>query len=129
MYRKNRIIFCFLLSILLISGPGTASEPGVKIITHVVIIWLKPEFQTEEYINEVLAANERLREIPQVQSLQTGRALKSDRKMVDDSFHIGNAMTFNSKQDMQDYLVHPIHVEFFEKYIKDKMEKAIVFDF
>ena len=49
--------------------------------------------------------------------------------MVDDSFDIGNAMTFKSEQDMNDYIVHPIHVEFLDKYIKGKVEKAIVFDF
>ncbi len=119
----------FILAAMLIPGLCNASEPDVKTITHVVIAWLKPEFRTEEYINKVSEANERLRDIPQVQSLHTGSALVSERQMVDDSFDIGNAMTFKSKQDMNDYLVHPIHVEFLEEYIKGKVEKAIVYDF
>jgi Stress responsive A/B Barrel Domain len=129
MFGKNRILTSFLFAALLFPGFGNASEPVAKTITHVVIAWLKPEFRTEEYINKLLQANERLREIPQVQSLQTGTARKSERKMVDDSFDFGNAMTFNSKQDMQDYLVHPIHVEFIDTYIKGKAEKVTVFDF
>ncbi len=114
---------------MLLPGFCSASEPEGKTITHVVVAWFKPEFRTEEYIKEALEANQRLREIPQVQSLHTGNAIKSDRKMVDDSFDIGNAMTFKSEQDMNDYIVHPIQVEFLDKYIKGKVEKAIVFDF
>lgn len=129
MFRINRILASFLLVALLFPGSGNALEPRLKTITHVVIAWLKPEFRTEEYINKVLEANERLREIPQVHSLQTGTALKTERKMVDDSFDFANAMTFNSKQDMRDYLAHPIHVEFIDTYIKGKTEKVIVFDF
>jgi len=129
MYVKNRVTTCLLLAAILIPGLCHAAEADSVVITHVVIAWLKPEFRTEEYINKVLQANERLREIPQVQSLRTGTALKSERKMVDDSFDFGNAMTFNSKQDMQDYLVDPIHVEFIDTYIKGKTEKVIVFDF
>lgn len=129
MYRKNQLTSWLLLAAIIIPGLCHAADADSVVITHVVIAWLKPEFRSEEYISKLLQANERLREIPQVQSLQTGTALKSERKMVDDSFDIGNAMTFNSEQDMQDYLVHPLHVEFIDTYIKGKTEKAIVFNF
>lgn len=127
MYGKIQL-FSLLLSILLVVS-ANASAADSRSITHVVIAWLKPEFRTEAYMNELHAANQRLLEIPQVQSLQTGTALKSDRSTVDDSFDIGNAMTFKSEQDMQDYLVHPVHVEFFDTYIKGKVDKVVVFDF
>ncbi len=129
MTRKNLLITYLLIAAMSIPGLCNASETEAKIVTHVVIAWLKPEYRTAEFMHELLMANERLREIPQVQSLQFGNAIKSERKMVDDSFDIGNAMTFKSQQDMNDYLVHPIHIEFFETYIRGKVEKAIVFDF
>ncbi len=110
-------------------GIGNTSESETEVFTHVVIAWLKPEFRNDEYMNELLTANKRLADIPQVLSLQTGTAIASERNMVDDSFDLGNVMTFRSEQDIKDYLAHPIHVEFIDKYIKGKTEKAVVYDF
>jgi len=114
---------------MLLPGICLASEPQQKMLTHVVIAWLKPEFRTEEFMQKLLKANARLRNIPQVQSLQFGNAIKSERKTVDDSFDLANVMTFRSEQDVKEYLAHPIHVEFIDKYIKGKTEKTIVYDF
>ena len=125
----KRTMIHLLLALMLLPGLCLASGPQDKMLTHVVIAWLKPEFRTEEFMQKLLKANARLREIPQVQSLQFGNAIKSERKSVDDSFDIGNMMTFKSEQDMQDYLVHPIHEEFVDTYIKGKVEKAVAFDF
>lgn len=126
---KSRISICFLLMSFLMPGIGNTSESETEVFTHVVIAWLKPEFRNDEYMNELLTANKRLADIPQVLSLQTGTAIASERNMVDDSFDLGNVMTFRSEQDIKDYLAHPIHVEFIDKYIKGKTEKAVVYDF
>ena len=91
--------------------------------------WFKPEFRTEEYIKKLFEANERLLDIPQVQSMRIGNALKSDRERVDDSFDLGNAITFKSVQDMNDYLVHPIHAKFINEFITGKVEKVVAYDF
>jgi hypothetical protein len=125
----ERISILILLTTILMPGPCIASETGAKTVTHVVIAWLKPEFRTEEYMHKLFEANQRLREIPQVLSLQIGSPIESERTLVDDSFDFGNVMIFNSEQDMKDYLLHPIHTEFIEQYVKGKVEKAVVYDF
>ena len=129
MNRKNRIITQFLLAALLMPGLCIAAEPESKVITHFVIAWLKPEFRTEENIKKLFEANERLLDISQVQSMRIGNALKSERERVDDSFDLGNAITFKSVQDMNDYLVHPIHAKFINEFITGKVEKVVAYDF
>ncbi len=129
MNRKNQVITQFLLAALLMPVLCVVAEPESKVITHVVIAWLKPEFRTEEYIKKLFEANERLLDIPQVQSMRIGNALRSDRERVDDSFDLGNVITFKSAQDMNDYLVHPIHAKFINEFITGKVEKVIAYDF
>ncbi|MBT7952283.1 MAG: Dabb family protein [Gammaproteobacteria bacterium] len=125
----ERISILLLLTTILMPGLCIASGTGAKTVTHVVIAWLKPEYRTEDYMHKLFEANQRLREIPQVLSLEIGSAIESERKTVDDSFDFGNVMIFNSEQDMKDYLVHPVHTEFVEQYIKGKVEKVVVYDF
>jgi stress responsive alpha/beta barrel protein len=126
---KNLISIFVLLISILIPDSGSATEPKAETLTHIVIIWLKPEFQSEEFIEKLLKANEGLRDIPQVLSMQTGDVIKSDRKIVDDSFDVGIMFTFNSEQDLKEYLEHPIHIKFLENYIKEKVERVVVYDF
>lgn len=106
-----------------------SAEPETNVITHIVIAWLKPEFRTEEYLKKLFEANERLRDIPQVQSIRIGNPIQSDRDRVDDSFDLGNAITFKSVQDMNEYLVHPIHEKFISEFIAGKTAKVVAYDF
>ena len=129
MTRKNQIITPFLLAALLMSGLCAAAEPERKVIAHVVVAWLKPEFQTEGYIEKLFEANKLLLDIPQVQSMRTGRPVKSNAKRADDSFDLGNVLTFKSIEDMNEYLVHPIHAKFISDFITGKVEKVIAYDF
>ncbi len=129
MNRKNQVITQFLLVALLMPVLCVVAEPESKVITHVVIAWLKPEFRTEEYIKKLFEANERLLDIPQVQSMRIGNPVKSNAKRVDDSFDLGNVLTFSSIQDMNEYLVHPIHAKFINEFITGKVEKVIAYDF
>jgi hypothetical protein len=129
MYRKNEFIIPFVLAALLSAGFCLAAEPEAREITHVVIAWLKPEFRTEEYLKKLFEANERLSDIPQVLSIRIGNPLESDRSRVDDSFDLANVITFNSVEDMNDYLVHPIHEKFISEFITGKVEKVIAYDF
>ncbi|MFT5132804.1 MAG: hypothetical protein ACI9SC_001272 [Gammaproteobacteria bacterium] len=129
MKRINRIVAQFLLAAMLMPGLCFSAEPETNVITHIVIAWLKPEFRTEEYLKKLFEANERLRDIPQVQSIRIGNPIQSDRDRVDDSFDLGNAITFKSVQDMNEYLVHPIHEKFISEFIAGKTAKVVAYDF
>jgi len=124
---KSQLIMVPLLLTMLISGFCYASES--KSLTHVVIVWLKPEFKNDQFLNQLLEANKKLASIPSMQSIETGRAIQSERKIVDDSYDIGMVMMFKSEDDMNDYLVHPVHIEFLENFIKGKVDKVVVYDF
>ena len=124
---KSQLIMVPLLLMMLISGFCYASES--KSLTHVVIVWLKPEFKNDQFLNQLLQANKKLASIPSMQSIETGRAIQSERKIVDDSYDIGMVMMFKSEDDMNDYLVHPVHIEFLENFIKGKVDKVVVYDF
>jgi hypothetical protein len=124
---KSQLIMVPLLLMMLISGFCYASES--KSLTHVVIVWLKPEFKNDQFLNQLLEANKKLASIPSMQSIETGRAIQSERKIVDDSYDIGMVMMFKSEDDMNDYLVHPVHIEFLENFIKGKVDKVVVYDF
>jgi len=110
-------------------GLCVAAESERKVISHVVVAWLKPEFRTEEYIKKLFEANERLLNTSQVQSMQIGNLVKSNAKRAEDSFDLSNVLTFKSIQDMNEYLVHPIHTKFINEFITGKVEKVVAYDF
>jgi hypothetical protein len=61
--------------------------------------------------------------------MSLGRAIASDRKIVDDSFDLGIHAVFANQQDMQTYLSHPEHIVFVNQFVKPKLEKLLVYDF
>jgi hypothetical protein len=124
---KSHLLILPIILAMLFSGLCSASES--KSLTHIVIVWLKPEFKNDQFINQLLEANKKLASIPSMQSIDTGIAIQSERKIVDDSYDIGMVMTFKSENDMNDYLVHPVHTEFLDNFIKGKVDRVVVYDF
>lgn len=106
-------------------------EPGaVKIdanIQHVVLLWLVAP--SDEAINALIQNTYTLADIPQVQSLHVGSALKSTRPVVDSSYHVGITLSFKSQEDLASYVGHPIHQHYVETHIKGKLAKMVVYDF
>jgi hypothetical protein len=124
---KNLYLLSFIYLFLLISActPSTDSNKGIN---HIILVWFKADTTPEE-VAAIMQATQKLTQLPQVQSLQIGSAIASERKIVDDSFSLGIYMYFANQQDMDSYLSHPQHLELVNTLIKPKLEKLLVYDF
>ena len=119
----------FSLSCLALLLPGCASmhgttETGIK---HVVFCWLKQPGD-EQLQDKLLQASRELSTIPGVIDISAGRAVPSDRPIVDDSFDIGIVMSFSSHTAMQEYLVHPEHIRRVQEVILPLCQRIQVYD-
>ena len=96
--------------------------------SHVVIFWTKPERPSAA--DELIAGAEKyLRPIPGVRSFHMGRMVKSERPVVDQSYQVALNLIFDTKQQQDDYQVHPLHLDFVEKVFKPNCARAVVYDF
>lgn len=98
-------------------------------INHVVLVWFK-QGTTKAEVDGVIEQTQKLAmAIPEVKSMRLGRAIASERKIVDDSFDLGIYFLFADEQAMQRYLNHPQHVAFVKQWVKPKLAKLVVYDF
>ena len=95
---------------------------------HIVMIWLK-EPGNQKHITEVIKATKSLNEIQVVNELRVGQSISSDRPIVDDSFDVALYMIFNSEDDLERYLVHPMHMNVVENILRPLANKVLVYDF
>ena len=127
MKRVNKYI-----SVLLIMGfmntPSFADEYNTEEqVYHVVLVWLKT-YRNEMRINKIIEASKELKNIPGVLEVSTGKVLRSARVIVDDTFDVSIIIKFASKEYLQDYLVHPIHVKIANEVIKPLANKITIYD-
>lgn len=76
-----RFFIIMLIGTLLLSCSGNQG-----MIHHVVLVWFNgnvPEGYSEKVIEETL----KLGSIPEVQRISAGKAIPSERAIVDDTFH------------------------------------------
>jgi hypothetical protein len=117
----------FLLCALFLWGCASLPHSWRQPVHHVVLVWL-PESATEQHLEDMIAATRRLGTIPGVSELRVGRAVPSDRGIVDDSFDVGIVMSFDGVDAMNRYLEHPRHLEFVERYVRGRVERLVVYD-
>jgi hypothetical protein len=120
------------ISVLLIMGfmntPSFADEYNTEEqVYHVVLVWLKT-YRNEMRINKIIEASKELKNIPGVLEVSTGKVLRSARVIVDDTFDVSIIIKFASKEYLQDYLVHPIHVKIANEVIKPLANKITIYD-
>ena len=96
-------------------------------IQHVVLCWLNEK--GKEKVDQILEASLNLNDIKELKGLKSGPVIKSVRNIVDDSFDIGFIMTFNSVDDMNAYIDHPIHKAFVVNDLKPFADRFVVYDF
>ena len=96
--------------------------------SHVVVVWTDPA--TPGAADELIAAADRyLKAIPGVLYFHAGKMASSDRPVVDQTYQVALNMQFAGKKSMEDYQVHPLHLEFVEKVFKRLRKKVVVYDF
>lgn len=116
------------ITLILISLPLKAEEfKNDEPVYHIVLIWLKT-YRNEMRINKIINASKELKNIPGVLEVTTGKVLRSSRVIVDDTFDVSVIIKFASKDYLNDYLVHPIHVKIANEIIKPLANKITVYD-
>ena len=116
------------ITLILISLPLKAEEfKNDEPVYHIVLIWLKT-YRNEMRINKIINASKELKNIPGVLEVTTGKVLRSSRVIEDDTFDVSVIIKFASKDYLNDYLVHPIHVKIANEVIKPLANKITVYD-
>ena len=116
------------ITLILVSLPLKAEEfKNDEPVYHIVLIWLKT-YRNEMRINKIINASKELKNIPGVLEVTTGKVLRSSRVIVDDTFDVSVIIKFASKDYLNDYLVHPIHVKLANEVIKPLANKITVYD-
>ena len=96
---------------------------------HVVLFRL-PEGRVGEREDLERDIGALLRGLPTVRGLWTGTPAQTkspDRLMVDDEYDVGLMVLFDDRDALEEYLAHPEHVKFAEKW--DSVCTVRVFDF
>ncbi len=118
----KRIFLFFLISTL--SNSVLSETYGIK---HIVLCWLK-EPDNLASLNLVMEISRQLKNIAQVDDLVVGKAVASDRNIVDDSFDVGLVMNFRDHQDLEQYLVHEDHVRRVKEVLVPMCQRILVYD-
>lgn len=126
---KQMIAWAGLLFLSLLTGKAKASGLKVKMekaTIHHVFFWLKnpgdgtARKRFEEGLNMLIT-------IPEIKMSHVGRALPSDRDVVDDSFTYSYLAVFENPEDQDRYQTHPVHLKFIDEY-GDLWERVQVYD-
>lgn len=121
MVHKLKFIVLLLLAAC---APAQVGKP----VHHIVLVWLKADTAPEVY-ERIVEGSKALAGIGQIRDLQVGKAIPSERPIVDDSFSMGLYMRFDSAADMHAYLTDPRHVQFVDTQVKPHLEKLVIYDF
>jgi hypothetical protein len=127
---KNATASLFVVAALILSSCTTcpfAGKPEGK-VEHIVLAWLKKPGNKADQARVIAAAKSLKADIKEVKSLAVGRALPSDRDVVDDSFDVALVMRFNSPADLASYEKNPVHVKAVVDILKPLTAKIVVHD-
>ncbi|QMU60445.1 MAG: hypothetical protein GKR92_01520 [Gammaproteobacteria bacterium] len=121
----SMIALCMFLSACT-SVTEQVDEEGA--VVHIVLIWLK-ESGNQGHIQRIIETSSQLNEIPGILEMRVGKSISSERKIVDDSFDVALYMIFENHTSMQQYLVHPEHINAVKTVLKPLASKIRVHDF
>jgi len=96
-------------------------------VMHIVLIWLK-EPDNSSHINKVVMETKKLEKIEDVQAINVGSSILSNRIIVDDSFDVGLSMEFVNTNAMERYLIHPEHIHAVKSILRPLTRKIVVYD-
>jgi hypothetical protein len=96
--------------------------------SHVVLFWTDP---AKRGAADALVAGARqyLTQAPGILHFHVGKMVGSHRPVVDQTYQVGLAIVFDSKQSQDAYQDHPAHIEFVEKVFKPNCTQVKVYDF
>lgn len=106
-----------------------ADQPAEDAINHVVLVWFKAEHRNSKFLDDIMRATRKLKNIDVVKALRVGKSIASDRPTVDDSFDMGIWLLFDNTADRDTYVADPLHVDYLKQSIEGKVEKVLIYDF
>ena len=127
----------YLLPLFLSTGCFTSKKNSLTFgngkdeespLLHIVLCWLK-EPGNVEHQEKIIEVTKSFREIPGVLDAQAGKAVASDRSIVDDSFDIGILVVVKDKDALEAYLRHPVHDDAKKKILLPLIDRLVVYDF
>ena len=117
-----------LLTLLASTGCAGLGSQHDGALQHVVLVWLKDAGSAEQRAR-IIEVSKSFRDIPGVLDVQAGKAVASDRDIVDDSFDVGILVVVPDERRLQEYLVHPIHQKAKNDVLVPLVEKMLVYAF
>ena len=119
-----------MLGFIVLLPPATswlsAADKSEKLLRHMVLYQFKPGLsaaQTKEVIDAFVALP---KAIPTIVDFEHGPNVSQEGKS--DGLTYGFVVTFNSQQDLENYIKHPVHQAYVD-VVKNRREKVVVFDY
>jgi hypothetical protein len=124
------LIACVAVWAVAAGCAGKTDDPrrGTNHPVHVVVCWLKSPGD-EEARQKIIDVSRSFDEIPGVVKVAAGRAIPSDRPVVDDSFDVAIVMAFRDERALRAYNDHPAHKKAVEGTLKPLVGKLVIYDF
>ena len=118
-----------LLLLTLLATNGCAGLGALQdgALQHVVLVWLKDAGNAEQRAR-IIEVSKSFRDIPGVLDVQAGKAIASERDIVDDSFDVGILVVVPDERRLAEYLAHPIHQRAKNDVLLPLVEKILVYD-
>lgn len=109
---------------------GCACKPAEPqpFLNHLLLIWLK-EPGNQRHREQLIAASQRLREVPGVLDLDVGQVVQSDRAVVEDSFDVALSLRFRDEQALRAYVEHPLHQQIVKQSLAPLLQRYQVMDY
>jgi hypothetical protein len=120
----NKVLLVALLAFTGCASLGSRHDGALQ---HVVLIWLKDAGNAQQQA-KIIEVSKSFRDIPGVLDVQAGKAVASDRDIVDDSFDVGILVVVPDERRLAEYLAHPIHQRAKNDVLLPLVEKILVYD-
>ena len=127
-YKFPTITIVFLLFVLPSCQQDKDHPDSVSKVHHVVVCWLK-ESGNKEDRQKIIETSRGFVSIPGVIDVRAGSVIHSEREIVDSSFDVAIYLSFENEQELQEYLVHPVHKNAVKEILKPHVRKIVVYDF
>ena len=124
MLHRTLLIMIVLLGTLPVQTATAASNQSIE---HIVFVWLKQPGNTTAQ-DTVIKASQVLKTIPGVISLKSGRAVPSQRKIVDSSFDVSLIISLANQAALDAYLAHPTHKKLLSETMLPLIDRIRVYD-
>jgi len=123
--RLRCLLTVFIAALLVMqTQPAAAATESIE---HIVFVWLKQPGNSFAQ-DTIIKASQALKAIPGVIALRTGKAVPSQRRIVDSSFDVALIITLIDQAALDAYLVHPLHRRVVDEIMLPLVNRIRVYD-